>query len=275
MQEFMILPTGADGFKDSMRMGVEVYHSLKSLLVKMFGKSSSLIGDEGGFGAPQIRDENHTLEIIMEAIENSGHAGKIDIGLDCAAAEFYDAEAKTYNLGMKNGTTDRIMTPAQLLDVYSNLADKYPIVSIEDPYDQDDFDGFVAMTKKMGDQVQIVGDDLLVTNPRRVKKGIDEKMCNSLLLKVNQIGSISESIEASNMSQAAGWGVMVSHRSGETEDNFIADLVVGLGTGEIKTGAPCRSDRLAKYNQLLRIDEELGNKAVFAGKHFRDPRKLI
>jgi enolase len=151
MQEFMILPTGADGFKDSMRMGVEVYHSLKSLLVKMFGKSSSLIGDEGGFGAPQIRDENHTLEIIMEAIENSGHAGKIDIGLDCAAAEFYDAEAKTYNLGMKNGTTDRIMTPAQLLDVYSNLADKYPIVSIEDPYDQDDFDGFVAMTKKMGD----------------------------------------------------------------------------------------------------------------------------
>jgi len=148
-------------------------------------------------------------------------------------------------------------------------------VSIEDPYDQDDFDGFVAMTKRMGDKVQIVGDDLLVTNPRRVKKGIDEKMCNSLLLKVNQIGSISESIEASNMSQAAGWGVMVSHRSGETEDNFIADLVVGLGTGEIKTGAPCRSDRLAKYNQLLRIDEELGNKAVFAGKHFRDPRKLF
>jgi enolase len=148
-------------------------------------------------------------------------------------------------------------------------------VSIEDPYDQDDFDGFVAMTKKMGDRVQIVGDDLLVTNPRRVQKGIDEKMCNSLLLKVNQIGSISESIEASNMSQAAGWGVMVSHRSGETEDNFIADLVVGLGTGEIKTGAPCRSDRLAKYNQLLRIDEELGNKAVFAGKHFRDPRKLF
>lgn len=148
-------------------------------------------------------------------------------------------------------------------------------MSIEDPYDQDDFDGFVAMTKRMGDKVQIVGDDLLVTNPRRVKKGIDEKMCNSLLLKVNQIGSISESIEASNMSQAAGWGVMVSHRSGETEDNFIADLVVGLGTGEIKTGAPCRSDRLAKYNQLLRIDEELGNKAVFAGKHFRDPRKLF
>jgi enolase len=211
----------------------------------------------------------------MEAIQNSGHAGKIDIGLDCAAAEFYDAENKTYNLGMKNGTTDRIMTPAQLLEIYAGLAENYPIVSIEDPYDQDDFDGFVAMTKRMGDKVQIVGDDLLVTNPRRVKKGIDEKMCNSLLLKVNQIGSISESIEASNMSQAAGWGVMVSHRSGETEDNFIADLVVGLGTGEIKIGAPCRSDRLAKYNQLLRIDEELGNKAVFAGKHFRDPRKLF
>ena len=152
---------------------------------------------------------------------------------------------------------------------------KYPLVSIEDPFDQDDFEAYIKMTQQLGDRVQIVGDDLLVTNPTRVKTGIDQKLCNALLLKVNQIGSVTESIEASNMSQAAGWGVMVSHRSGETEDNFIGDLVCGLGTGEIKSGAPCRSDRLAKYNQILRIEEELGSKAVYAGKNFRNPSHLV
>lgn len=155
------------------------------------------------------------------------------------------------------------------------MVENYPIVSIEDPFDQDDFATYTKLTAMIGDKVQIVGDDLLVTNPTRVKTGIDQKMCNALLLKVNQIGSVTESIEASNMSQAAGWGVMVSHRSGETEDNFIGDLVCGLGTGEIKSGAPCRSDRLAKYNQILRIEEELGSKAVFAGKAFRDPSHLL
>lgn len=155
------------------------------------------------------------------------------------------------------------------------MVENYPIVSIEDPFDQDDFATYTKLTAMIGDKVQIVGDDLLVTNPTRVKTGIDQKMCNALLLKVNQIGSVTESIEASNMSQAAGWGVMVSHRSGETEDNFIGDLVCGLGTGEIKSGAPCRSDRLAKYNQILRIEEELGSKAVFAGKSFRDPSHLL
>ena len=155
------------------------------------------------------------------------------------------------------------------------MVENYPIVSIEDPFDQDDFATYTKLTARIGDKVQIVGDDLLVTNPTRVKTGIDQKMCNALLLKVNQIGSVTESIEASNMSQAAGWGVMVSHRSGETEDNFIGDLVCGLGTGEIKSGAPCRSDRLAKYNQILRIEEELGSKAVFAGKSFRDPSHLL
>ena len=247
-QEFMILPTGANSFKESLQTGIEVYHSLASLLKKKFGKSAANVGDEGGFGAPQIRDENHTLEIIMEAIENSGHLGKIEIGLDVAASEFFDPKAVTYNLSQKMGTTDRVMTPGQLLDIYEDLASKYPIVSIEDPFDQDDFDAYVAMTERMGKNCQVVGDDLLVTNPKRVQTGIDKKLCNALLLKVNQIGSVTESIEASNMSQAAGWGVMVSHRSGETEDNFIGDLVVGLGTGEIKSGAPCRSDRLAKYN---------------------------
>jgi enolase len=155
------------------------------------------------------------------------------------------------------------------------MASRYPIKSIEDPFDQDDFSSYQKMQARMGDNVQVVGDDLLVTNPTRVQTGIDQKLCNALLLKVNQIGSVTESIEASNMSQAAGWGVMVSHRSGETEDNFIGDLVVGLGTGEIKSGAPCRSDRLAKYNQILRIEQELGDKAVFAGEHFRNPAHLL
>ena len=167
------------------------------------------------------------------------------------------------------------MTPDQLIDLFANLAKNYPIVSIEDPFDQDDFSSYTKMQAKLGDKLQIVGDDLLVTNPKRVKAGIDQKLCNALLLKVNQIGSVTESIEASNMSQAAGWGVMVSHRSGETEDSFIGDLVVGLGTGEIKSGAPCRSDRLAKYNQIIRIEEELAGKSVFAGKHFRHPTHLL
>lgn len=166
------------------------------------------------------------------------------------------------------------MTADELINLYEDLSSKYPIKSIEDPFDQDDFETYTKLTAKIGKKVQIVGDDLLVTNPKRVKTAIEKKLCNALLLKVNQIGSVSESIEASNMSQKQGWGVMVSHRSGETEDNFIADLVCGLGTGEIKSGAPCRSDRLAKYNQILRIEEELGKKAVFAGSKFRNTTKL-
>ena len=275
MQEFMILPTGAHSFKEAMQMGCEVYAALSTLLKKMFGISAGNVGDEGGFGAPQIRDEIHTLEIIMEALKNSGHEGKVKIGLDVAASEFYDEKAKTYNFSQKTGKNDRIYSQAETLKLYADLVDKYPMVSIEDPFDQDDFESYIAMTKELGDKVQIVGDDLLVTNPKRVQTGIDQKLCNALLLKVNQIGSVTESIEASNMSQAAGWGVMVSHRSGETEDNFIGDLVCGLGTGEIKSGAPCRSDRLAKYNQILRIEEELGDKAVFAGDLFRDPSSLL
>ena len=275
IQEFMILPTGADSFKESLRTGIEVYHSLAKLLKSKFGISAGNVGDEGGFGAPQIKDEWETLELITEAIHNAGHTGKVDIGLDVAASEFYDPKAYTYNLSQKTGKNDRILTPDGLLDVYDTMIQKYPVVSIEDPFDQDDAESYKKMMNRMGDRIQIVGDDLLVTNPKRVQWGIDEKLCNALLLKVNQIGSVTESIEASNLSQAAGWGVMVSHRSGETEDNFIGDLVVALGTGEIKSGAPCRSDRLAKYNQILRIEEELGDKAVFAGKHFRNPTHLL
>ena len=185
MQEFMILPTGANSFKESLRLGIEVYHSLASLLKKKFGKSAANVGDEGGFGAPQIQDENHCLEIIMEAIQNSGHSGKIKIGLDVAASEFYDAKANTYNLSQKTGKDDRIMSPDELLGIYDRLSQNYPIVSIEDPFDQDDFSSYIKMTQQIGDRVQVVGDDLLVTNPKRVKTGIDEKLCNALLLKVN------------------------------------------------------------------------------------------
>jgi enolase len=248
IQEFMILPTGAQSFKEAIRLGAETYHNLAKLIKQKYGKSAANVGDEGGFGAPQIKDENEVLELVMEAIQKSGHAGKIDIALDVAASEFFDSKTGNYNLSQKVGKTDRVMTPDQLTDHYCNLASKYPIKSIEDPFDQDDFAAYIKMTARIGSQVQIVGDDLLVTNPKRVQTGIDKKLVNALLLKVNQIGSVTESIEASNMSQKAGWGVMVSHRSGETEDNFIGDLVVGLGTGEIKSGAPCRSDRLAKYN---------------------------
>lgn len=273
IQEFMILPTGASTFKEAMQIGCEVYHNLAKLIKKNFGMASANVGDEGGFGCPEIQDETETLELINQAIEAAGHTGKVDVGLDVAASEFY--KDGKYDLSWKTGDGTRIVDSNEFCDIYSDLISKYPIVSIEDPFDQDDFEAYTNMQEKLGDKIQIVGDDLLVTNPKRVKKGIDDKMCNALLLKVNQIGSLTEAIEACKLSTDAGWGVMVSHRSGETEDNFIADLVVGLGTGEIKSGAPCRSDRLAKYNQLIRIEEELGERAVFAGKNFRDPKSLI
>ena len=195
------------------------------------------------------------------------------MGLDVAASEFY--ENGKYNLGWKTGETDKVLSPDEMVKLYEEMVDKYPLVSIEDPFDQDDFGAYQKMMAAMGNRVQIVGDDLLVTNPTRVQTGINQGLCNALLLKVNQIGTLTESIEACQMSQRAGWGVMVSHRSGETEDNFIADLVVGLATGEIKSGAPCRSDRLAKYNQLIRIEEQLGKMAVYAGKEFRNPAGLL
>ena len=194
--------------------------------------------------------------------------------MDVAASEFYVPETKQYDLDFKNPNADGSarVKPSELIDLYNSFIQKYPIVSIEDPFDQDDWEAYQKMVQTAGNKAQIVGDDLLVTNPERIKIAIEKKAATALLLKVNQIGSVTESIEASNMSRQAGWGVMVSHRSGETEDTFIADLVVGLGTGQIKTGAPSRSERLAKYNQILRIEEELGSKAVYAGKNFRNPK---
>nr|GEV48546.1 enolase [Tanacetum cinerariifolium] len=271
MQEFMILPVGASSFKEAMKMGVEVYHNLKSVIKKKYGQDATNVGDEGGF-APNIQENKEGLELLKTAIAQAGYEGKVVIGMDVAASEFYGKD-KNYDLNFKeeNNNGSQKISGVQLKDLYKSFVSEYPIVSIEDPFDQDDWEHYGKMTAECGDKVQIVGDDLLVTNPTRVKKAIEEKTCNALLLKVNQIGSVTESIEAVKMSKHAGWGVMASHRSGETEDTFIADLSVGLATGQIKTGAPCRSERLAKYNQLLRIEEELGAEAVYAGANFRKP----
>jgi enolase len=272
-QEFMILPTGAKTFKEALITGAEVYHTLKGVIKKKYGQDACNVGDEGGF-APSVQDNNEALDVLMEAIDKSGHKAKIKIATDVAASEFYVADTRKYDLDFKNpagSAPEMKKTGEEMIAYYKEWFAKYPFVSIEDPFDQDDWAAYSKFMKEVGDSMQVVGDDLLVTNPKRVAKALDCKACNALLLKVNQIGSITEAIEAANMSMQAGWGVMVSHRSGETEDSFIADLVVGLRTGEIKTGAPCRSERLAKYNQLLRIEEELQSKAVYAGESFRYP----
>lgn len=270
MQEFMILPTGATSFREAMRMGAEVYQNLKAVVKKQYGQDAVNVGDEGGF-APNIQDNREGLELLKVAIEKAGYTGRIQIGMDSAASEFY--KDGKYDLDFKNPNSDpsKWVTGTQLVELYRDFIANYPIVSIEDGFDQDDWDNWTLLTKNT--DIQIVGDDLLVTNPKRIKTAIEKKACNALLLKVNQIGSVTESIEACKLAQGNDWGVMVSHRSGETEDTFIADLVVGLCTGQIKTGAPCRSERLAKYNQLLRIEEELGDKAKFAGAKFRNPLK--
>ncbi|MCD7449302.1 Enolase [Datura stramonium] len=271
MQEFMILPVGASSFKEAMKMGCEVYHHLKAVIKKKYGQDATNVGDEGGF-APNIQENKEGLELLKTAIDKAGYTGKVVIGMDVAASEFYGKD-KTYDLNFKeeNNNGSQKISGDQLKDLYKSFVSEYPIVSIEDPFDQDDWETYAKLTAEIGQKVQIVGDDLLVTNPKRVAKAISGKACNALLLKVNQIGSVTESIEAVKMSKQAGWGVMTSHRSGETEDTFIADLAVGLSTGQIKTGAPCRSERLAKYNQLLRIEEELGADAVYAGASFRTP----
>ncbi len=270
-QEFMIMPTGAKSFKEAMQIGVEVYQSLLKLLKERYGPGAINVGDEGGFGAPQLGGEEEALECVMKAIENAGHKDKVQLATDVAASDFYVETEKLYNMGKKTGEKDRKVPSEKHMEFVEKLCHRFPFVSVEDPFDQDDFEAYSKMTAKLGKLYQIVGDDLLVTNPSRIQLAIEKKLCNALLLKVNQIGSLSEAIDACLMAQKEGWGVMVSHRSGETEDSFIADLVVGLGTGEIKSGAPCRSDRLAKYNQLLRIEEELGDRCWYAGSKFRFP----
>ncbi|KAL1405216.1 phosphopyruvate hydratase [Vanrija albida] len=261
-QEFMLLPTGAASFTEALKMGSETYHALKKVIVKKYGIDAVNVGDEGGF-APNVSGAEESLDLLTAAIEAAGYTGKVQIGLDVASSEFF--KDGKYDLDFKNPNSDssKWLSGAELADLYHQYSEKYDICSIEDPFHEDDFDAWAHYMTTA--KIQIVGDDLLVTNPLRIKTAIEKKACNALLLKINQIGTISESIQAVQLSQSAGWGVMTSHRSGETESTFIADLAVGLRTGEIKTGAPCRSERVAKYNQLLRIEEELGDKAIYAG----------
>lgn len=264
-QEFMIAPTGAKSFSEAMRMGSEVYHHLKSLAKKRYGAGAANVGDEGGV-APNISTPQEALDMIVDAIEAAGYTGLVKIAMDSASSEFY--KNGKYDLDYKNENSDgsKALTGAQLGDLYEQLIKKYPIVSLEDPFAEDDWETWSGEFPKL--PIQIVADDLTVTNPIRIKTAIEKKAADGLLLKINQIGTISESIQAAKDAFAAGWGVMVSHRSGETEDTFIADLTVGLRTGELKSGAPARSERMAKYNQLLRIEEELGDKAIYAGAKF-------
>jgi len=260
-QEFMIAPVKASTFSEAMRMGCEVYHSLKSILKKKYGQDAVNVGDEGGF-APPIQDINEPLPLLMEAIEAAGHKGMFSICMDCAASEMWNEEQKKYDLTFKN--QDPTFIDAKALEqTYVKWATDYPIVSIEDPFDQDDWEGWTGITAALKGKAQVVGDDLTVTNTERIKTAIEKQSCNSLLLKINQIGTITEAVEAAKLCQSKGWSVMVSHRSGETEDTYIADLSVALGCGQIKTGAPCRGERTAKYNQLLRIEEELGRNATY------------
>ena len=259
-QEFMIMPLGAPTFSEALRWGVEVYHALRSVL-KTKGYTT-LVGDEGGF-APTLSANQEAVEIILEAISLAGYkpGAEISIALDPAASEFYDDKKKLYKLRREG----KELTSEEMVDFWVDWVEQFPIVSIEDGLAQDDWSGWKALTEKIGEKIQIVGDDLLVTNPKRVQKGIDEKACNALLVKLNQIGTLTETIEAVELCKNAGWRAVTSHRSGETEDTTIADLAVALNMGQIKTGAPARSDRVAKYNQLLRIEESLGEVASYAG----------
>ncbi|KAK3071546.1 phosphopyruvate hydratase [Teratosphaeriaceae sp. CCFEE 6253] len=272
-QEFMIVPSDAPTFSEALRWGSEVYQKLKTLAKKKYGQSAGNVGDEGGV-APDIQTADEALVLITDAIEQAGYTGKMNIAMDVASSEFYKTEEKKYDLDFKNPDSDpsKWVSYEELAQQYKDLAAKYPIVSIEDPFAEDDWEAWSYFYKSS--DFQIVGDDLTVTNPEFIKKAIETKACNALLLKVNQIGTITEAIQAAKDAFGAGWGVMVSHRSGETEDVTISDIVVGLRAGQIKTGAPARSERLAKLNQILRIEEELGDKAVYAGTKFREAVKM-
>jgi len=272
-QEFFIIPTGAETFSESMVIGCEIFHNLKAVIKAKFGGDATLIGDEGGFAPPC--DVESGLAMLMEATDKAGYLDKVSIGLDVAASEFKVKDKNQYDLDFKTPEAERdsslLLSGDELIAMYKDMIANYPIVTIEDPFDQDDWDNWTTLCHDVGKEVQIVGDDLTVTNPVKIHEAVEKGSANCLLLKVNQIGSISESIDAVKLSKQSGWGVMTSHRSGETEDSYIADLAVGLCTGQIKTGAPCRGERTAKYNQLLRIEAELGAAAKYPGMGFRKP----
>ena len=291
IQEHMIMPVGFKKFSDALRAGVETYHALKNILKKKYGAKSILLGDEGGF-APPIENVEGRLELLLKAIGEAGYSGKIKLALDCAASEFFDdnvgnqrrRESKILGLSEtksrqfpsisknlkvfdKKGIykiLNKKYSQGRLVDFYKSLEKRYPVISIEDGMSQDDWDGWDLLNRELGKKIQIVGDDLLVTNILRIKKALNENACNALLLKVNQIGTVTEAIDAASIAFKNKWNVIVSHRSGETEDSFIADLCVGIGANQCKFGAPARSERTAKYNRLLKIEEKQGNKAKFA-----------
>ncbi len=257
IQEFMIVPTDFPSFSEALRAGAEIFHTLKKILKKK--GSSTNVGDEGGF-APNFQKTEEALDVIVEAIGAAGYEGKVKIALDAASSEFYENEVYKIEGEEKDS--------ASMIDFYENLLAKYPIVSIEDGLDEDDWSGWRELTKRLDTKLQLVGDDLFVTNPARLLKGVEKGIANSILIKLNQIGSVSETIEAVKLAQNSGYTAVISHRSGETEDTTIADLAVGLAAGQIKTGSLCRNDRVAKYNQLLRIEEKLGKEAKYAGNVF-------
>jgi enolase len=261
IQEHMLMPTGAKSFSEGIRMISESYHHLAKLLKNKYGANGVLIGDEGGFAPAQLTAVNERLDLMLKAVENAGYEGLMNIALDPASSEFFYKDK--YKIGKKT------YTGSEMVDFYVDLSKTYPIVSIEDGLAEDDWESWVEITKKIGNEIQIVGDDLFVTNTKRIQKGIKLKAANSVLIKLNQIGTVTETMNAIKMAHDVGWTAVVSHRSGETEDSFIADLVVGTSSGQIKTGAPARSDRNAKYNQLLRIEEELREEAEYPGKDFR------
>lgn len=264
-QEFMVMPIGADYFSEALRMGVEVFHSLKKVL-KDKGYSTN-VGDEGGF-APNLKSNEEAIETILYAIEKAGYkpGDDIMIALDPASSEYYLEDEKKYHLKKSSGEK---LTSEQMIAYWKNWVNKYPIISIEDALAEDDWDGWKLFTKEVGDKIQIVGDDLFVTNPYRLQQGIEEQAANAILIKLNQIGSLTETLDVINMAKSHSFANVISHRSGETEDTTIADLAVGMNAGQIKTGSASRTDRIAKYNQLMRIEEELGNMAYFPGKDFR------
>ncbi len=268
-QEFMVMPVGAESFSHALKMGAEIFHHLKSVLKKQ-GYSTN-VGDEGGF-APNLKSNEEAISVVLEAIEKAGYkpGEEIFIALDPASSEYYLPEENVYHLHKSSGDK---LTPSQMVDYWAEWVNKYPIISIEDGMGEDDWDGWAMMTKKLGDKIQIVGDDLFVTNVNRLQKGIDSDVANSILVKVNQIGSLTETISAVNLATENSYTSVMSHRSGETEDTTIADLAVALGTGQIKTGSASRSDRIAKYNQLLRIEEMLGDTARYLGKNFKFYKK--
>ncbi len=264
-QEFMVMPVGAETFSQSLRMGTEIFHHLKAVL-KSKGLATN-VGDEGGF-APNLRSNVEAMEMVLKAIENAGFRPGEDVyvAMDAAASEFYNAEEEVYHFHQSTGDK---LTSAEMVDYWADWCKKYPILSIEDGLDEDDWSGWKSLTNKLGEKIQLVGDDLFVTNVERLSRGINQGIANSLLVKVNQIGTLTETMNAVQMAQGNSYTSVMSHRSGETEDNTIADLAVAMNTGQIKTGSASRSDRMAKYNQLLRIEEALGEMAIFPGKNFK------